>query len=165
MITQDRLKELLHYCPETGVFTWKIPGRGRQKNKYVGSINGAGYLDIRLDYDLYRSHRLAWLYVYGEFPLNGIDHINGVITDNRIVNLREATNSQNQQNLKKCRKHNASGFLGAHFDKQRGKYKAVIDINKKRYELGFFSTPEEAHEVYLKAKIELHPFNTIQIEV
>jgi len=109
MITQQELKELLHYNPETGIFTRKTKVN---RNKVIGSIAGTtdfhGYVAIAIDGKKYKAHRLAWLYMYGKFPDNCIDHINNITTDNRIVNLRDATLSQNQCN-KKINVNNSSG--------------------------------------------------------
>lgn len=90
MITQEELKEYLHYDPLTGDFNWTIGKRGLKVNSKAGSMNDQGYVIIRINNIRYRAHRLAWLYVYGHFPINEIDHINGVRSDNRIENLRDA---------------------------------------------------------------------------
>jgi hypothetical protein len=90
-----------------------------------------------------------------------LDHINGIKRDNRIENLREATDSENQQNQKKPPAHNTSGFLGVTKYKRNGKWVAGIKLNGKRINLGYFDTPEAAHAAYLQKKKELHPFQTL----
>lgn len=158
MLTQSRLKELLHYCPDTGVFTWQRARQGVRVGCVAGGIGGEGYRSIRVDGRNYLAHRLAWLYVYGEWPKDQIDHINGVKDDNRIANLREATNAENNQNLA-MRSSNKSGFVGVHWHSRDRKWHANIRINMKRKFLGRFNTPESAHAAYLAAKAELHTFN------
>lgn len=153
-ITRERLMELLAYDPETGQFSW-ISSPGRR----AGSITDRGYANIRLDGKSYRLHRLAWLYVHGEWPKADIDHINGVKHDNRIVNLRDVTRSMNMHNIKKAFKtNNSSGFLGVvRTDKRKKRpWKAQIEVNGKTRSLGTFNTPEEAHQRYLEVKRQVH---------
>lgn len=160
MITQTRLKELLHYNEETGVFTWKIRcGARALAGNAAGSKTSEGYFGLHVKGVSYLSHRLAWLYVNGEFPKDEIDHINGDKSDNRIENLRESTRQGNNQNLRKCQKNSSSGFLGAY--PEGNKFKSVIGYNRKLIYLGLFDTPEEAHAAYLTAKRELHSTCTI----
>lgn len=111
MITQQYLKEILHYNPDTGVFMWKEAKRGRNKFKPAGTYDSNGYLIIKIDYKRYRAGRLAWIYMTGKEPVNLIDHINRNKADDRWVNLREATQNQNQQN-KTIAKNNSSGYKG-----------------------------------------------------
>lgn len=155
-LTQDRLKELLHYDPDTGVFTWKVSRGNARAGSVAGSVDGHhGYWLIGIDGGNHRAHRLAWFYVYGTQPDEQIDHINGVRSDNRINNLREATNSQNQRNTG-ARSHNTSGFKGVRWHKASGKYCAAIQHKGKRHHLGLFSGPDEAHAAYCKAADDMH---------
>lgn len=162
-LTQTRLKEILDYDPETGVFTWKVAKARRVKiGDQAGCSDSKGYLQIKIDGEKYLSHRLVWMYVHGVFPKAGLDHINGIKGDNRICNLREATNSENLQNQRKAKISNKStGLLGSSFDKNAGKFKAQIKLNGKQKHLGFFHTGLEAHNAYLTAKREVHPYGTI----
>jgi len=153
-LTAQRLMELLHYEPTTGQFAWRT-GRA------AGSVHSAGYLEVRVDGNLYLCHRLAWLYVHGDWPAAQIDHINRTRTDNRIANLRECTNQLNCQNVRAHR--DGSGLLGTSWEKRRGKWQAGIGINGKRIFLGYHSTREEAHAAYLQAKRELHPFGACNV--
>lgn len=142
MITQERLKELLDYDSSTGIFVWR---KSRQCVS-VGSIAGTiynSYNRIVVDGKSYRAHRLAWLWVHGESPVNEIDHINGVCSDNRIDNLRLATRKQNNEN-NKLRTDNSSGYRGVHFLKGRDKWQARISHHNRRISLGVFDTAEEA---------------------
>lgn len=163
MITQEELKRLLHYDPDTGLFTWLVR---TGPNVYAGNIAGylhksTGYIRCTYDGQKYQSHRLAWLYTHGQYPSNLLDHINGNKTDNRLSNLREATYSENSQNRSKAGSNNVSGFLGVSFHKVTNKFRSQIKLFGKTTYLGAFKTPEEAYEVYLKAKRELHPFGNI----
>ncbi len=105
------------------------------------------------------AHRLAWLYVHGTWPAMRVDHRNGNPADNRIRNLRLATNSENRQNLHKAHKNNLSGLLGV--SRNGNNWAATIKINGKRIGLGTYKTAEAAHAVYLVAKRELHHAHTI----
>jgi len=158
MLTQERLKEVLSYDSTTGLFIWAV-SRGKLKNGATAGYNRPdGYNHIKLDYKYYYTHRLAWLYVYGEFPENEIDHINQNRSDNRISNLREANRQENKHNQSKPNKNNASGYLGVYWNKIEKKWSAQIAINGKDKRLGVFNTAEEASEAYLKAKRKLHTF-------
>jgi hypothetical protein len=162
-LTQARLKELLDYDMDTGVFTWKNYRHSKMPNKQkAGSFDTWGYIKISVDNKLYRAHRLAWLFVYGEMPLLQIDHINGIRTDNRIANLRKVNNAENQQNIKKAQINNKCGLLGVRFHKHANKYEARIQKDNKPIHLGYYETPQQAHEKYLEAKKQHHKFSTIQ---
>ena len=157
-LTQSYLKERLHYDPETGIFTWAVGCKGNRAGDAAGSLKPSGYRQIMIDGRLYRAHRLAWLYVYGKWPADLIDHINGLRDDNRIVNLREATAAENQQN-RTANANNASGFMGVYWHKRDCKWRSHIKIEGRVKHLGCFDTPETASAAYLDAKAELHTFN------
>ena len=159
-LTAERLRELLDYDQETGVFTRKVKLCNRVKvGDVAGYLNRKGYIHIRVDGRSHKAHRLAWLYVHGVWPQSGIDHINGIKDDNRIINLREATHSDNQQNLRKPHADNKIGLLGV--SRSQGKFKAQINVDGKVRTIGRFHTPEAAHAAYLEAKRQLHPFGTL----
>lgn len=152
----QRLKELLIYDPETGVFKNKIQrGPTALAGDITGYLNPSGYITIFIDGRHYRAHRLAWLYVYGEWPLNFIDHINHVKHDNRISNLRNATKSENMQNVVSY-KHNSSGFKGVTWHKQLGKWNAKIKVNKKTISLGCYHDLADAVQARLAAEKQYH---------
>lgn len=143
-LTQARLKELLHYDPEIGIFTRKITvANNAKKGDIVGCLSQRGYLATGIDGIKYYLHRLAWLYVYGYFPEHGIDHINRIKTDNRICNLREVTQ---QCNLRNCKmpKTNTSGVKGVSWNKYTNKWVVQITINNKNKTLGSHKTFAEA---------------------
>jgi hypothetical protein len=155
------LKELLQYNPETGVFTWiNKMGRRVKAGAKAGCLTKRGYVQIRINFKSYAAHRLAWLYIHESFPSMSIDHIDGDKTNNAIKNLRLATIAENCQNLKKSR--GKTGFLGVTKDSVRGnRWKASIKLNGKQKHLGWFKTPEEAHQAYIDAKRLMHPFGTL----
>ena len=148
MITQLELKEILDYNPETGVFTWKINKAYHIKiGSIAGSLKPTGYIQITINKKQYLAHRLAWLYVYGEWPKNQIDHVHGTEKGNSINNLRKVTHKQNQQN-KKC--HRAGKLLGCSYVKSTKKWKSYIRFNGKQRHLGYFETELEAHNRHLQ---------------
>lgn len=143
MLTQERLKELLHYDEETGVFTRKEKIGRYLKGSVSGSKHRKGYIQITIDGENYLAHRVAWMYVYGEFPKDQIDHINRIKTDNSIKNLRDVDTSTNHHNIG-VRSHNTSGVTGVVWDSRSKKWKAQIILKNKRYLLGTFKTVELA---------------------
>lgn len=148
MLTQERLKELLHYNPETGVFTRAKDVRGGfKKGDVVGHEVGAGYLRVVIDNGRYYLHRLAWLYIHGEMPNGEIDHKNRIKTDNRIDNLRVVSKSHNQQN---------KGGLGVQWHKAGSKWRAYIKVDGKHRHIGLYDCLLDARAAYLRAKREFH---------
>jgi len=162
-LTQEYLKEILHYDPDNGLFIRNITICNRYKSgTYAGSIDSHGYIKIVINYKQYSAHRLAFLYMTGELPENQVDHIDGIRTNNKWINLRNATNSDNQQNQRKASKSNKStGVLGVYFCNKRNRFRAHIGINKKDITLGWFKTINEAMEAYITAKRRFHEFNTL----
>lgn len=154
-VTTDRLKTLLHYDPETGLFTWKVAPNGSTKiGQTAGSFDKFGYIRIKIDGRNYAAHRLAWFYVYGEWPTNQIDHRHGVRADNRIAFLRPATSAQNTYNTKRM-STNKSGLKGAFFHKDNKRWCAKIRHGGVPKHLGYFDTAEQAHEAYKTAAVAL----------
>lgn len=154
-LNQERLKNLLDYNPDSGIFTWRI---GRSGTKGTGSVAGNkdnGYIHIVIDGKKYRAHRLAWMFVYGKIPESDIDHINGVKDNNRIKNLREATKSENHHNSKLA-KNNISGVKGVCWNKARSKWQAQIKINRKSKYLGLFEDINEADIAVKEARLKFH---------
>jgi hypothetical protein len=152
-LTAQHLRALLDYDAETGVFTWRVARRRIVKGSAAGSVNGDGYVTIGIDYSRYQAHRLAWLYMTGEWPVNEIDHKNRVRDDNKWSNLREATSSQNHRN---SRAH-TSGLKGTHLDKQSKRWRAFIRQDGKQRYLGTFATAADAHAAYCTAAMEIDP--------
>lgn len=154
-VTLQRLKELLNYDSETGIFTWAQSRRCVRAGEEAGTISFNGYVAIKVDGKLYRAHRLAWLWVTGTLPTCEIDHINRVRADNRILNLREATSSQNKCN-QSVRKDNAVGITGVSYCMERNKFLAQIAINGKNRNLGRFDSIEAAEDAYITASKKMH---------
>ncbi len=165
ILTAGRLHELLAYDADTGIFTRRISQTNRVKvGDVAGSPNQKGYINIMVDGRLYPAHRLSWLYVHGEWPQAQIDHLNGVRDDNRIANLREATNGQNKQNMRAARADNGSGLLGVRWHERDQRWHARIMLDGKAQHLGSFGTSDEAQAAYLAAKRQLHEFGEIAKE-
>jgi hypothetical protein len=156
---RDALLEHLSYNPDTGEFTRLKNSGPRKAGSRVGVVNGR-YVQIGFGGYRDRAHRLAWLFVHGYIP-EEIDHINGNGLDNRMCNLRSVTHQQNNQNHVKPPKHNSTGFMGVSFFKGTNRFYSYIQVNGKKMHLGYFDTPDEAHQVYLQAKRKYHSSCTI----
>jgi len=155
MITYNKLVDILDYNPDTGLFTWKYTRSSKAvKGKIAGTLSN-GYISININKHIYRAHRLAWLYCFQEWPTNYIDHINGIRSDNRLDNLREATTVENSYNIK-AHKDSSTGIKGIYFNKANNNYRAQIRYNGKTLSLGSFKTPEEASVAYNNKAMELH---------
>lgn len=161
-VTQQRVRQLLRYCPDSGLFFWLQPPSNRVS---VGSVAGcigtdSGYRIIMIDSRRYRAHRLAWLMVHGHWPDGQIDHINGQRADNRLANLRAVSQAENSQNIRAAMPFNTSGFLGA-TRRRNDRWTAQIVVDGVTHRLGAFASPQAASEAYLAAKRRLHPACTI----
>jgi len=153
MLTQERLKKLFKYDPETGEFIRLVRVC---KRVHVGDIAGSyhkdGYLHFHVDKKLYLSHRLDWLYVYGYFPEHQVDHKNGVRDDNRLCNLRVVSQSCNLQN-QRIHSNNSSGFPGVCWHKKHKKWYAQSQIQGKQKFMGLYATALDAALARLTAEI------------
>lgn len=155
-LSRERLIELLSYSPATGRFTWVKPGFGVTVGMMAGCNSGnGGYVRIKIDGRLYLAHRLAWLYVYGVWPREEIDHINLVRDDNRISNLREASRAQNSRN-KTLRKDNSSGAKGVYWHKGSQKWQVSSGLNGKLFYLGLYEDKELACLVASEFRSKYH---------
>jgi len=152
-----RLHELFDYDSTTGLFTRKISQGGQMPGTIAGKQRIDGYIDINISPKRYLAHRLAWFYVYGEWPKQMLDHKNGIRHDNRIQNLRQVTNSENQQNKKKVRSDSKSGLPCVYFSATHKKWASYITLNGKQKHLGYFETASEASLEYMKQKAIIHP--------
>lgn len=163
----DYLAKILEYRPKTGEFFWKerpltdfsSKAFGEAWNrKYVGkkalsTKTDQGYLRGKINGVAYMAHRVAWAIFYKKEPSIFIDHINGDKADNRISNLREATNQENQWN-QKLKSGNSTGYKGVSFHKRKRKYQAHVRVDTKRKWLGYFDCPKDAHKAYCRAARE-----------
>lgn len=151
MLTQARLKELLHYDPETGQFTWLVDAGRAKADEQAGYLNPRGYRIIMIGGRNYRAARLAWLYVNGRFPAHLVDHRDRVRSNDRIANLREATHKQNLENA--TRHRDASpGTVGVYWNALRKRWQAKIGHQHKQKHLGWFASEAEAINVRLQAE-------------
>lgn len=153
-LSLDRLKQLLHYCPETGEFTW-LSGRSRTaKGSKAGSKHHSGYINIAIDRRLYLAHRLAIFYMTGEWP-DIADHINRVRDDNRWSNLRSGDASENSCN-KSMLSNNTSGYRCVFWNRRESKWHARIVKDGKGHSLGYFSYKNDAIEAVINNINKLH---------
>jgi len=143
MLTQERLKEVLDYNPDTGTFLWRASGQGRPLSLEAGGFATGGYIKIGIDGKNYGAHRLAILYTDGYLPEGEVDHRNRIRHDNRRTNLREASRQCQLRNRSMFR-NNTSGIRGVSRNKQTGKWLANIRVNGELKTLGRFSSLLEA---------------------
>lgn len=152
------IKRNLHYDSIAGIFTWIISNSNRVNvGDVAGYTTNDGYVQIRVNRKLYMAHRLAFLYMTGGFPIEEIDHINGLRNDNRWINIREATRLENCQNTP-IQKNNTSGFTGVVWDKKNKNWMSRITVNGKTINIGRFDNPHDAYKSYLSKKSEVHTF-------
>lgn len=159
MFNQDDLKKCLKYEIKTGEFKWIIRISKKVKvGDTAGTFDKKGYCRIAIKGIRYQAHRLAWLYIYGHFPKEYIDHIDGNPRNNRIENLRECTLAENSQNIR-AHIDAFSKYVGVSWYKRYGKWRAKIQLNGKEKCLGYFDTEDQAFNAYKKEKSKLHTFN------
>lgn len=151
-LTAERLREVVTYNKTTGVFVWLVARGSIKPGSIAGCDDGDGYLVFQIDGVLHKAHRLAWLYVTGEWPEDLIDHRNRIRSDNRFSNLRQATNQQNLHN------RDVSTVAGFYWYKRHAKWAAHIRIDGKTKWLGMFENSADARQAYLDAKKHYHPF-------
>ena len=159
-LSQERLKEVLHYDAESGIFTWAIDrpmAPKAPKGKIAGIINSHGYLVICVDGVRHHAHRLAWLYVHGNRPME-IDHQNHSRTDNRLINLRATDRSGNGRNISKPI-DNKSGVVGVSWTKRLGKRYDKWEVRACGKFLGYFDDFFEAvcKRKSAELKLNFHP--------
>ena len=157
-LTPQHLHKILNYDANTGHFTWRVKtSRKVVVGKEAGSTKPSGYVSIRINGRGHYAHRIAWCYVYGDWPTDEIDHINGVRGDNRIANLRQATRKQNMEN--RVRPVGSSGYRGVVWLEANQKWRASSVHNRKNIYLGLFDTAEEASAMYCDAAAFFHTHN------
>ncbi len=154
-LTAERLHEVLNYNPETGLFTWRVcMGNRAMAGAVAGTPHANGCIHITVDRQIYKAHRLAWFYMTGEWPTAEVDHRDMNGSNNRWLNLRMATKSQNMAN-RGTQTNTSSGLKGAYRYKAGERYgkpwQAGIQVDGKKLHLGHFATAEEAHAAYCVA--------------
>lgn len=159
----EYIRENLRYDPETGYLWWikesdHRVGKKRDLDKSADYIHkNSGYVNVNLSLTggqfPYRAHRVAWFLHYGSWPDKSLDHINGIKTDNRIENLRPATQQENDRN-RKAYKGCSSKYKGVSWSKSCQKWKSYIRSNQRQEHLGIYSSEEEAAQAYDKAARE-----------
>lgn len=156
-LTKNEVTALLNYDPETGVFTRiKSNSNAHKAGEPAGCVRpGSGYVYIKIGSRPYPAHRLAFVIMTGRWPENEVDHINGDRADNRWINLRPATRSQNMRN-KATYKTSTSGTTGVHFHVRTRRWQARIQINGKRIALGSFDNQEDAVQERRRAEAAIH---------
>lgn len=143
-ITQEKLKKILYYNPTTGTFTWITSRPGARKSLVAGCLcKKSGYRFIGIDYKVYKSSRLAYLYMNGKLPIEEIDHKNRIRHDDRWCNLRKLTTQKNAMN-RKILLTNSSGVTGVCWIKKLKKYQAMIGVDNKNIFLGYFNNRIDA---------------------
>ena len=158
-LAADYVRSILGYNPDTGVIAWKVAKANNIRvGDVAGNTNNTGYMQVCIDGRRYCTHRIAWLIYYGRWPRDQLDHINGVTTDNRIVNLREASRAENMQN-KASASGSTSRFVGVHWDARSGMWRAQIMIGGKKKHIGRFQKEAEAASAYAAVKAATHKFS------
>lgn len=160
-ISIDRVREVVNYDPDSGVFTWTRTNSNRAPvGSRAGTNRGGGYRRIMIDGTLIYEHRLAWAICYGAWPVDKIDHRDGNPSNNAMSNLRAATHAENHQNLG-LRNTNTSGHTGVSLHQHTGKWCAYIWKDRKKFHLGLFGTLSAAAAAYARAKARLHSFQPV----
>ena len=155
--SKQLLDQHLIYDPMTGL--WRRKLKTHPNGKLTGFLDATGYLCVSIYGAPYLAHRLAWLYITGEWPANGIDHKDGNPSNNAFANLRDVTPRINSENQRRARSDNSNGLLGV--TNSGAKFRAGIQISGKKLHLGSFDTPNSAHQAYLSAKRRMHEGNTL----
>lgn len=152
-LTSSQLRAAVEYDPATGLFRRTKKTRRGSLDWIAGTPNNWGHFRVSINGSLYLAHRLAWLYMTGEWPAKEIDHINCEKSDNRFVNLREADDAITTQNRRSVtRTKKSCGLLGAYKSKSRKPWMAIIGVKGRSIYLGLFDTAAEAHAAYIGAK-------------
>lgn len=153
-LTREQLTAALSYDPDTGVFTRRINSRRAKAGDIAGHHAADGRVSIRVNSKRFLAHRLAWLYMTGEWPVAGVDHKDVNPSNNRWLNLRQANQSQNMHNMH-APTHNTSGVKGVCFDKENEKWMAYIYVDGRFKNLGRFTEKDDAAAAYAKAAVAL----------
>lgn len=157
-LTQEEVRGIFRYNRRDGLLIRKFTVGAARAGTSSQCKDRDGYLVVGINGRLYRAHRVIWLYVYGDWPLNDCDHINRVKDDNRIKNLRDVTRSQNKQNMLAC-KSNKCGIKGVYWSERYERWMAEIGHQGKQIRIGQYKTIKEAADAYAATAANLHEFN------
>lgn len=156
MIDQDTIKKLFYYNADSGILLWR-KGNGRNVKPWqqVKSQNKHGYFCVKISGKTYLAHRIVWCYIHGHFPIGDIDHKNRIRNDNRIVNLRDVSRTDNCQNIS-LPKHNKSGHIGVSWIKSHTLWTVYVKVNKKNKWLGYYKDLNRAIEARKKGEAQYY---------
>lgn len=147
-LTVEEVREMFSYDPADGVLRWRLDRSPKARaGAPVGCIHRSGYLVTLIRRKNYQVHRLIWAFVYGCWPPEHVDHVNGVRSDNRLQNIRACSPSENGRN-KGRQVNNTTGFKGVSFCSREGRYQTTCRVNGRKKWIGYFDTPEEASIAY-----------------
>lgn len=153
-ISIERLRECFEYDPETGILTNRVSRGSRAiEGREAGSVDSQGYRNVRVDGEMLKVHRIIWALQFDEWPDGPLDHIDGVVDNNRIANLRVASYADNNRN-RRITDANSSGHKGVNWHAKTQKWRASIKVNRRPIHLGMFSTLEEAAQAYRDAAVK-----------
>ena len=159
-LTAEGARALFNYDAEQGLLTWKVPkykGNKPKAGDVAGCLDVEGYRVVRTGGKDYKAHRIAYLMQTGQWPSLPIDHRNGKRDDNRWENLRLAEGGINQQNRRQASCRNKTGLLGVTYVSQTRQFRAIIDVDGRKIQLGRFDDAMSAHQAYMQAKVKIHP--------
>lgn len=153
--TAEQIRERINYNPETGIITWRtIKGTKTKVGQIAGNVHAAGYTRVRIDDVMYKAHRLAWVWMTGNWPSGIVDHINRNNADNRFCNLRVVTHKQNIENNNGQGYRSRSGVKGVYWHNQSKKWRSQICHFQKVIHIGLFNSIEEAQKARIAAELK-----------
>ena len=155
MLTHSALLKIVHYDPDSGIFTRLLSAGNTKRGSRTGSLGTRGYLRITIDKRTYLAHRLAFFYMTGRWPDPEVDHKDDTTDNNKWNNLRECSHQQNTSNRRR-RKDCRSNLKGAHRCRGLSRWKSSIMVHGVRHHLGTFETAELAHAAYCAAATEYY---------
>jgi hypothetical protein len=150
--TVERVREVLSYCPTTGICRWKVARPGTRRGAIAGTLTSENYYQVQIDRKFLKLHRVIWVLMTGRWPDEMIDHINHNRADNRWENLREATHLENCRNRDPAKTKSKSGRVGVSWLSARGRWNAYIGIHNRTLDLGCFEALEDAIEARCAAE-------------
>jgi HNH endonuclease/AP2 domain len=152
-ISIEELRRLFSYDPLTGVIKWRVARQRIKAESPAGCLDGHGYTVIGINGSMHQAHQIAWALHHGDWSTGGLDHRNLCKSDNRIDNLRPASQSQNGANRAPSR-NNTSGHKGVTWNKRSGKWQASIVVRQRRIHLGLFCDIKAAGNAYAEAAVK-----------